>query len=200
MQAMADGAIALLRGTSNNSCEENNMARKDQKQKKPEAQAPVGFGLGGIFEGIQKLVEAAGKLKDSEGISRTGEFSVPGLGEKGKGIFGFSIRTMAGGEGRGVKVQPFGNIHKTKEGMAVEEDREPVVDVLEEGNMIRVIAELPGVAEGDIAYQVNGDVLTISTKGDHVYHAEVLLPACVEKEGIQSSYNNGVLELRLRKM
>jgi HSP20 family molecular chaperone IbpA len=84
--------------------------------------------------------------------------------------------------------------------MAVEEDREPVVDVLEEGNMIRVIAELPGVAQGDIAYQVNGDVLTISTKGDHVYHAEVLLPGCVEKEGIQSSYNNGVLELRLRKM
>jgi len=176
------------------------MARKDQKQKKPEAQAPVGFGLGGIFEGIQKLVEAAGKLKDSEGISRTGEFSVPGLGEKGKGIFGFSIRTMAGGEGRGVKVQPFGNIHKTKEGLSVEEDREPVVDVLDEGNMIRVIAELPGVAQGDIVYQVNGDVLTISTKGDHAYHAEVLLPGCVEKEGIQSSYNNGVLELRLRKM
>ena len=84
--------------------------------------------------------------------------------------------------------------------MAVEEDREPVVDVLEEGNMIRVIAELPGVAQCDIAYQVNGDVLTISTKGDHVYHAEVLLPGCVEKEGIQSSYNNGVLELRLRKI
>ena len=72
------------------------MARKDEKQKKPEAQASVGFGLGGILEGIQKLVEAAGKLKDSEGISQTGEFSVPGLGEKGKGIFGFSIRTLAG--------------------------------------------------------------------------------------------------------
>ena len=75
-----------------------------------------------------------------------------------------------------------------------------MVDVLDEGNMIRVIAELPGVAEGDIAFQVNGDVLTISTKGDCPYHAEVLLPGCAEKEGIQSSYNNGVLELRLRKV
>ena len=176
------------------------MTRKDEKRKGPEARASVGFGFGGILEGIQKLVEAAAKLKDSGEISQSGEFSVPGLGEKGKGIFGFSIRTLAGGEGHGVKVQPFGNIHKTKEGMTVEEDREPVVDVLEEGNMIRVIAELPGVAQGDIAYQVNGDVLTISTKGDHAYHAEVLLPACVEKEGIQSSYNNGVLELRLRKI
>jgi len=176
------------------------MARKDEKKKEPEARASLGFGLGGILEGLQKLVEAAAKLKDSGEISESGEFSVPGLGEKGKGIFGFSIRTLAGGEGHGVKVQPFGNIHKTKEGMTVEEDREPVVDVLEEGNMIRVIAELPGVAEGDIAYQVNGDVLTISTKGDRPYHAEVVLPGCAEKEGIQSSYNNGVLELRLKKV
>ncbi len=175
------------------------MARKDEKQKKPEAQASVGFGLGGIFEGIQKLVEAAGKLKDSEGISQSGEFSVPGLGEKGKGIFGFSIRTMAGGESQGVTVRPFGNIHKTKEGMTVEEDREPVVDVLEEGNQICVIAELPGVSESDITYEVAGDVLTISTKGDRCYHAEVLLPNAAETEGIESSYNNGVLELKLRK-
>ena len=176
------------------------MARKDEKQKEPEARAPVGFGLGGILEGIQKLVEAAGKLKDSEGISQTGEFSVPGLGEKGKGIFGFSIRTMAGGESQGVTVRPFGNIHKTKEGMTVEEDREPVVDVLEEGNQIRVIAELPGVSEGDITYEVAGDVLTISTKGDRRYHAEVLLPCPAETEGMESSYNNGVLELKLKKV
>jgi len=175
------------------------MARRDEKQKGPEARASAGFGFGGILEGIQKLVEAAAKLKDSGEVSQSGEFSVPGLGEKGKGIFGFSIRTMAGGESQGVTVRPFGNIHKTKEGMTVEEDREPVVDVLEEGNMIRVIAELPGVAQGDIAYQVNGDVLTISTKGDRPYHAEVLLPGCAEKEGIQSSYNNGVLELRLKR-
>jgi HSP20 family protein len=175
------------------------MARKDEKQKEPQARASVGFGFGGILEGIQKLVEAAAKLKDSGQISQSGEFSVPGLGEKGKGIFGFSIRTLAGGEGHGVKVQPFGNIHKTKEGLSVEEDREPVVDVLEEGNQIRVIAELPGVSEGDITYEVAGDVLTISTKGDRSYHAEVLLPNAAETESVESCYNNGVLELKLRK-
>ena len=31
----------------------------------------------------------------------------------------------------------------------------------------------------------------------HKYHAEVLLPQHARKEGIQSSYNNGVLELKL---
>jgi HSP20 family protein len=144
-------------------------------------------------------VEAASKLKDSGQISQSGEFTVPGLGEKGKGIFGFSIRTMAGGQGQGVSLRPFGNIHKTRDGLSVEEDREPVVDVLEEDGAVRVIAELPGVSESEIVYEVNGDVLTISTKGPRRYHAEVLLPCGAQKEGAESSYNNGVLELRLKR-
>ena len=175
------------------------MAGKSGKQNEPAARAAAGFGFGGILDGIQKLVEAAAKLKDSGEVSQSGEFNVPGLGEKGKGIFGFSIKTLAGGESQGVTVRPFGNIHKTKEGMTVEEDREPVVDVLEEGNRIRVIVELPGVSEGDITCQVAGDVLTIATKGDRRYHAEVLLPCPAQTEGMESAYNNGILELKLRK-
>jgi HSP20 family protein len=198
MTGIAGNAVPLSSNAANY-CEENNMARKGEKRKEPETRASVGFGFGGILEGIQKLVEAAAKLKDSGEVGQSGEFNVPGLGEKGKGIFGFSIRTMAGGESQGVTVRPFGNIHKTKEGMTVEEDREPVVDVLEEGNMIRVIAELPGVSRDDIVYQLAGDVLTISTKGERQYHAEVLLPDSAEPEGIESSYNNGVLELKLSK-
>ncbi len=175
------------------------MAKHAEKQREPETRNSFGFGFGGLFDGIQKLVEAAAKMKDSGEVSETGEFSVPGLGEKGKGIFGFSIKTMGNGESPGVTVRPFGNMHKTKEGVAVEEDREPVVDVLEEGNLIRVIAELPGVSEGDIASQVAGDVLTISTKGDRRYHAEVLLPCAAQAEGMESAYHNGILELKLRK-
>jgi HSP20 family protein len=175
------------------------MARKNEQKKGPDSPIPAGFGIGGIFDGIQKLLDAAAKLKDAEQHSQTGEFSIPGLGEKGKGIFGFSIRTMAGGDSHGVKVQPFGNMHKTKDGMTVEEDREPVVDVLEEADRFRVIAELPGVSESNITYELVGDVLTITAKGDRRYHAEVLLPGPAVMEGIQSSYNNGVLELKLRR-
>lgn len=175
------------------------MTRKDKAGKVPPPDAAVGLGFGGLLEGIQKLVDAAAKLKDAGGVSQTGEFSIPGLGEKGKGLFGFSIRTMADGQGSGVKVQPFGDIHKTQEGMTVEEDREPVVDVVEEGEQIRVITELPGVSEGEIAHEVHGDVLVISTRGERRYHAEVVLPARVQSEGAASSYNNGILELRLHK-
>lgn len=163
----------------------------------------AGLGLGGLFDGLQKLIEAASRVEGASGTGEhTGEFQIPGLGDKGKGIFGFSVRTMAGGEGgeRKVKVQPFGNIHKTRDGVTVEEAREPVVDVFEEGDVIRVVAELPGVREADVTYNLSGDILTISTTCDRRYHAEVLLPAAVEAEGIESVYNNGVLELKLKRV
>ncbi|MCK4340977.1 MAG: Hsp20/alpha crystallin family protein [Phycisphaerae bacterium] len=169
------------------------MAKKDEQ-----VQTSTGFGLGGLFEGIQKLMEAAAGLQGSDEINKTQEFTIPGLGEKGKGIFGFSIRNLAG-ETPSVKVQPFGNIHKRKEGMVVEEAREPVVDTFEEGDRIRVIAELPGVSESDLKYEIEGDILTISTNGERPYNAEVLLPAAVEPGDIESSYNNGILELKLKK-
>lgn len=175
------------------------MKKKDKEEKEPEAGSSVKFSLGGLFEGIGKLVEAAAKLKESGQISETGEFKIPGLGKDGKGIFGFSVRTLAGEEGPSVEVRPFGNIHKTRQGMAVEEAREAVVDVLEEEDLIRVIAELPGVSESAIKHEINGDILRIWTEGDRRYDTEVLLPGPVIPEGVKSTYKNGILELRLKK-
>lgn len=175
------------------------MAKKGKTERNEKSQAPVSFSLGGLFDGIQKLVEAGAKLKESGQISQTGEFEIPGLGKDGKGIFGFSVRTLAGGEGQGVEVRPFGNIHKTNQGVAVEETREAVVDQFEEDDQIRVIAELPGVSEGEIKYEIKGDVLRIWTEGERQYDTEVLLPSAVEPENVGSSYNNGIFEMRLKK-
>ena len=174
------------------------MAIKGQRDKEKKAQTSIDFGLGGLFEGIQKLVGAAAGLQESGEANQTQEFTIPGLGDKGKGIFGFSIRNLAG-DTPSVKVQPFGNIHKRKEGMVVEEAREPVVDTFEEDDRIRVIAELPGVSESDIKYEIDGDLMTLSTEGDRPYSAEVLLPSAIKPGDIESSYNNGILELILKK-
>ena len=176
------------------------MTKKNKTERDREPEVPVGFGLGGLFEGIQKLVETAAKLKDSGQISQTGEFEIPGLGENGKGIFGFSVKTLAGGEdGPSVRVRPFGNIHKTDKGVAVEEAREAMVDLFEEDDRIRIIAELPGVSEDAIKYEIKGDVLNIWTEGQRRYDTEVLLPTEVDSENAESAYKNGILELQLKK-
>ena len=61
-------------------------------------------------------------------------------------------------------------------------------------------AELPGVDESDIHTQVEGDILEITASTQHrKYFKEQLLPAPVDAHSLESSYRNGVLEIRLAK-
>jgi len=172
---------------------------KKKKSEESSAKASVDFGLGGIFKGIGDLITAASKLSEAgEGTSRTGEFTIPGLGDKAKGIFGFSIKTMGVGQDQ-VKVEPFGNIRETQAGPVVDEVREPMVDVFDEDDYIRVLAEMPGVDEADIHHEIKCDILTLSAENDRNYQKEVLLPAAVKEQGAEVTYKNGILELRLTK-
>jgi len=166
---------------------------KDDKEKGTD----FGFGLGGIFEGLGSLIESVSKIaKEGKGnISKSGE--IKGLGDKVKGVYGFTVRTLADGES---KVESFGNIKKTSKGPIVEEEREPIVDVFDEKDHILVIAELPGVNEEDIKTEIKGDILNISTqKEERKYKKEILLPSMVEAEPTSSIYKNGILELKLKK-
>ena len=56
------------------------MAKMNKEKKDATGQVPPAFGFGGIFDGIQKLLDTAAKLKDAGQLDQTGEFSVPGLG------------------------------------------------------------------------------------------------------------------------
>ncbi|MDO9575589.1 MAG: archaeal heat shock protein Hsp20 [bacterium] len=165
-------------------------------EKKKEGEEEFGFGLGGLFKGIGDLIGQVSKLAEQAGeIKKTGE--IKGLGDKVKGIYGFNIRTLAGGE---PKVETFGNIKKTPKGPVVEEVREPIVDVFDEKDHISIIIEMPGVAAEDIKVDVKGDILKLSAAtGDRKYSKEVLLPSKVKGEP-EIAYKNGILEIKLKKL
>jgi HSP20 family protein len=160
------------------------------------AQVHVDLGFGGLFKGISNLLDLVGNLTEAgENMSRTGEVKF-GDGEKMQGVYGFSIRTGLGGM---PKVESFGNIRESEAGPVVADTREPIVDVFDEGPKLLVVAELPGVAKKEIKVELNGDVLALSTTGARKYAKEVLLPAAAKEEGMTTTYNNGVLEVRLEK-
>ena len=172
------------------------------KSKKDKDQ-DVNFGaaalsLGGLFKGIENLVDLAAKLKQANGeIKKEGEIDLGSLKEGMKGVFGFSVKTAAGGESI---VESFGNVKKTSQGPTVEEEREPMTDVFDEGDEVRIYAEMPGVNEKDIQLDLKEDILDISARtGDRKYHKEVLLPAKVRADTITSAYNNGILEIKVKK-
>ena len=78
-------------------------------------------------------------------------------------------------------------------------ESEPIVDVFEEGQNIRVMAELPGVSENDVKLDIENSTLIISTVAStRKYYKRIELPKSVKKEAIEFSCKNGVLEVKLK--
>jgi HSP20 family protein len=175
----------------------------EEKKKKKEEGLDIDFGigklsLGGLFKGIEKLIDLAAELKEAGGeIKKEGEIDLTRLKEGMKGVYGFSIKTAVGGK---PIVETFGNIKKTPEGPIVEEEREPLTDVFDEKDEIVVIAEIPGISEEGITLDLKEDILEISAAGkNRKYYKEVLLPVQVKKETLSYTYKNGILEVRIKK-
>ena len=169
----------------------------EKKRTRREEEVRVDFGLGGLFKGIGNFIDLLSEMVEEgeEEVRRTGEFKVKGL-EKAKGVYGFSVRMGLGGT---PTVEHFGNIRATDEGPVVAEEREPLVDVFDEGELILVVAELPGVDKNDIQIEVQDDILSLSTTGERKYAKELLLPSLVDPATMETIYRNGILEVRLRK-
>lgn len=166
------------------------------RQRRSRGGEPRGFGIGELLKGIGNLVELLQQM-EQEGrseISRVREFGRPG---EVHGVYGFTVRTGLGGL---PTVERFGNIRESPAGPVVSEEREPLVDVFDEGDTVVVVAELPGATEGSIEVEVQGATLSLRARGPSWrYVKEVALPTGVDPKSAERSYQNGVLEVRLRK-
>ncbi|MFA5819231.1 MAG: Hsp20/alpha crystallin family protein [Bacteroidales bacterium] len=172
------------------------MENDKDKDKKDEGSFEL-FGLGGLFKGIEKLVDLAGKLEEKGGISKEGEINFDHIKKGMKGVYGFTINTAGGGK---PKVETFGNIKKTPEGPKVDEEREPITDIFDEKNEIVIIAEMPGIEENDLEIDLKEDILEISAVSkSRTYRKELLLPAKVIKSNLRHKFTNGILEIRIKK-
>ena len=125
----------------------------------------------------RKIVE-----KDAEIKKRLEE----GYSPKPKIEYGIRVRTLAL-EGQEKKVAK-----------PERETIEPVTDLFDEGDYLRIVAELPGMSEEKIRTELNNDTLVISAfeKG-RKYQKTISLP-CEVKIG-KKRYLNGIFELTLEK-
>lgn len=144
-----------------------------------------------VFEEMEKMDEMMDEM-----MRRA--FEIPnGTKSFGPYVYGFSVSLDQKGK---PAIQQFGNVKPSRVGPQVKEEREPLVDVIEENDEIAVFAELPGVEKNDIRLHSNEKSLTISvdSKG-RKYHKELELPDSILPTSAKATYKNGVLEVRFKK-
>jgi len=155
--------------------------------------------VGGLFDGLNKLLENLGDLAEKgEEFRKSGE--IRSSDGKVRGIYGFNIKIGLGDQN--LKVEEFGNIHTDKRSgkITVDEVREPMADVFDEEKYVLVVVEMPGVGEEDIRLSLKDDVLDIvAEKGEKKYRKEVLLPETFAPETMSHTCHSGVLEIRFTK-
>lgn len=163
-----------------------------------EREPPAGPEMGGLFKGLGNFIEMLGDLAEKgAALEKHGSFGDKKEGKGVQAVYGFTMRV--GGEGV-PKVEPFGNLRPGRKGEAVvEPTREPIIDVLEEDGCVRIVAEMPGVDEPDIGYDLEEDSVTLrALHGDRRYEKKIDLPSKVLSEGAHQSFRNGIFELRLK--
>jgi HSP20 family protein len=98
-----------------------------------------------------------------------------------------------------------------EEGGPLREGFLPPIDVFHDEEKVTIRVEAPGVEKKDLDVHVEGDLLTISGKKEHVespsyhqiesrcgaFHRSITLPHTVDREKIAAAYKHGVLTLTL---
>lgn len=112
-------------------------------------------------------------------------------------VYGFSM--SVGSDGKPV-IREFGNVEPSARGPLLKEEREPLVDVMDEGKEIVVVTELPGVEKDDIKLEATDRTLKISVdSAKRRYFKELDLGHLVDTRTVKATYKNGVLDVRFAK-
>jgi len=188
------------------------MKKEEQKKEEESKKGEISFEdipfVGGLLKGLEKFIDLAERAEEVGGeLKRSGHIKGLGGHKDIRGVYGFTVRT---GLGQKTKVEPFGNIKKTKAGPKVVETREPIVDVFDEKDHILIIVELPGVDEKSIKLDFSAkggsasggkkDTLILEAGGgSRKYSKEILLKSKVDFDSRETNFKNGILELKFRK-
>lgn len=155
---------------------------------------PFGFGFDDDFFGRDIFEEMERMMKEMRGLNMD---DLEKRAREGKSfVRGYSI--TVGPDGKPV-VREFGD-KPTVTPKGTEEKREPLVDIIEEKNKIKVIAELPGVSKADIDLNATEKNLEIKVENaERKYYKSIELPAKIKPDTADAKYNNGVLEVSIEK-
>jgi len=154
-----------------------------------------------LFEMLyEKIYEDLRKFSDeSERFRRVRPEDFEELQRKGLRPYVYGFRMYIGPDGK-IKIDEFGNVRREGPKPKIAEEIEPLVDVIDEGDKVRIIAEIPGVEKDKIELKAVGKELIIQASNGKKYYKKVQLPDEVDVKTAKAQYRNGVLEVELKKI
>jgi HSP20 family protein len=171
------------------------------KKRRTSSKSPFG-NIDNMFREVEKMMEEELKNfqekepKEYVKERKTQDGSI--VKEFGPFVYGYSMKIGPDGK---PDIQEFGNLKKSHNGPEVKEEREPLVDVVDNVDKIQVVVELLGVEKTDIKLHGTEDSLTISVDtSPYKYYKEIELPVKTRIKEAKSTYKNGVLEVIIPKL
>ncbi|MFC1803032.1 archaeal heat shock protein Hsp20 [Thermoproteota archaeon] len=170
------------------------------------------FGRSSIFGDLDRFIEEIEKeLTDSikmmdipDNMLREREYPDGSIRkEYGPFVYGYSMRIGPDGK---PTIREFGNMKpQFVDGkitpINLHEKREPLVDIIEEDDSVKVFVELPGVKKEDIHLHATPKEMTISVDTDQKkFFKELKFASDVDENSAHSVYLNGVLEIVFKKL
>ena len=117
---------------------------------------------------------------------------------KSYGPFYYGYSMTVGPDGK-PHIQEYGNV---KPGLLpTAETREPFIDTIidEKENLLKLVAEMPGVEKSDIKVVVEGNVVNVDAeRGSKKYHGKVPIKRKVDADSVKATYTNGILEVQFK--
>lgn len=114
------------------------------------------------------------------------------------GPYYYGYTMTVGSDGKPI-VKEFGNVKSAM--LPTSDTREPFVDVLvdDKENVLKLVAEMPGVEKKDIKIVVEGRTVNLdAVHGEKKYHAKVPIRHKVDEDSVKANYANGILEVRFK--
>lgn len=171
--------------------DEEDKDRKDKKRKR---------NFDNFFEEIQKMMEKMlnnpdflENLFDENGLPK---FKTPSGEDFFKPlVMGWSVNI--GPDGKPIFTK-FGHTQQDEEEeKPISEKREPLIDILNQDNEIVLVVETPGVEKKDVKLKTTANQITI--EAGKKFKKTLDLPEEVIPDQSKANYNNGLLEVRLKK-
>lgn len=135
-------------------------------------------------------------------MAQSGELKSPEEG--GPYVYGMSVKVGPDGV---PQVQEFGNVKgpyyqlgNTETAQQLEGYREPLVDVIEDRDVISITVEMPGVERDEIDLEISEEEVTL--KVDHEkrrYFKKIPLGVQIVPDSSKATFRNGVLEVVVKK-